>query len=127
MSSAVVCPDLFICVLYKRNEESLRKVLRCFLKELEKEYAECTPLLSLLELLPLVGLRAMFMLLMPIDTRLRYWVLQYETPSVAKAPPAKVFVFLCTLRDDIVTAWMSDERKGAADLVETAKQTYIRC
>lgn len=127
LESVFVCPDLFLCVFYKRNEESLRKVLRCFLRELEKEYSECTQLLVLLELLPLVGLRALFVLLIPVDTRLRYWVLQYQSVSVSKPPPTKVSLFLRVLRDDIIITWMSDERKRTADLVEKAKQTYIRC
>jgi hypothetical protein len=107
--ATLMSPDLFLCVFYKRDEECIRQVLRCFLAELVKEYEECDGLIRINEKLPLVGLRALFVLLMPVDTRLRYWAMQYETRSMSRAPPAKVCVFLCTLRDSIVFSWMSDE------------------
>lgn len=118
--------DIFICVFYNRDDVALRKLLACFLGELEKEY-DCLELTQLNNMLPLVGLRAMFLLLIVMDHRLRYWAMQYETSNVSKPPPEKVCLFLRQLRDDIIPSWMSDERKNSAALVQQAKELYIRC
>lgn len=117
--------DIFLCMIYNRNEESLKKVLRVFLQELAKKY-DCKDHKLLIEVLPLVGLRAMFMLLINIDPRFRYWAMQYETSTIQRPEPKKICSFLRTLRDEIVPQWMSDERTLTVDLVENAKKIYLR-
>lgn len=124
--SSVIPQDIFLCVIYNKNEESLRKVLRCFLAELGKRH-DCADHNILVEVLPLVGLRALFFLLIVIDPSLRYWAMQYESRSLQKPNPAKVCLFLQTLRDVIIPQWMSNERTNAAALVQNAKEAYIRC
>eukprot|EP00961_Rhodomonas_salina_P304956 3941797-Rhodomonas_salina.2 len=123
---SVISTDIFLCIFYKRDEEALRKVIRCFLGELGKEY-DCADLAKLNEVLPLVGLRGLFLFLITADARLRYWTMQYETKSISKPPPKKVCLFLKELRDVIIPTWMSDERKSIHELVRKAAETYIRC
>lgn len=117
--------DIFLCMIYNRKEESLKKVLRVFLQELDKKY-DCKDHKILIEVLPLVGLRAMFMLLINIDPRFRYWAMQYESKTIQKPEPKKTCSFLRTLRDEIIPQWMSDERTLTVDLVEKAKKIYLR-
>lgn len=124
MSNAV-SQDIFICMFYNKDTAALRKLLRCFLQELAKQY-DCKDLVILNENLPTVGVRALFLLLITTDPRLRYWAMQYQTKTIHKPPPKKVSGFLRTLRDDIVPKWMSDERKTAAMLVRQATELYIK-
>lgn len=123
---SLVKQDIFLCMMYNRDAEALRKVLRCFLAELSKAY-DCKDLTDLNESLPLVGLRALFFLLIVIDPKLRYWAIEYENKGICKPPPPKVALFLRTLRDDTIQQWMSDERQTAATFVRKATELYIRC
>eukprot|EP00961_Rhodomonas_salina_P136931 1841871-Rhodomonas_salina.2 len=113
-------------MLYNRDGAALRKVIRCFLQELQNDF-DCTNLQQLNESLPLVGIRALFLFLVIVDTRLRYWAMLYESRSIVKPPPAKVALFLRTLQDELVPAWMSDERKNASAFVRAATELYIKC
>eukprot|EP00961_Rhodomonas_salina_P212459 2869217-Rhodomonas_salina.1 len=124
--TSTIHQDIFLCVLYNKDEEALRKLLRGFVGEVGREHDTKDHAL-LLEKMPLVGLRAMFLLFVVISPNLRYWSMQYETRAIAKPNPEKVCLFLRTLRDDIIPKWMSDERKFAYDLVREATVTYIRC
>eukprot|EP00961_Rhodomonas_salina_P284675 3847388-Rhodomonas_salina.1 len=124
--TSTIHQDIFLCVMYNKDEEALRKLLRGFVQEVGKEH-DTKDHAILLEKMPLVGLRAMFLLFVVISPNLRYWAMQYETRAIAKPNPEKVCLFLRTLRDDIIPKWMSDERKFAYDLVREATVTYIRC
>lgn len=113
-------------MFYTRDENAIRNVLRSCIEEMHKT-EDCSQLMQLNEKLPLVGLRALFILLIVTDPRLRYWAMQYETRTLTKPKPEKVCRFLKTLRDDIIPAWQSDERQTAQQLVREATITYIRC
>ena len=118
--------DIFLCVMYTKDPESIRKLLRCFMIELKTEF-DCKDLELLVERLPLLGLRALFLLLVSMDHRLRYWTLNYENRGICKPHPAKVCLFLKTMRDSVIPAWMSDERKVVSTLVRKSTELYIRC
>ncbi len=117
--------DVFLCVFYQRDEEALRKVNRSFLVEMGK-YFDSEKLLFLNENLPLVGLRGLFLLLIVIDPKLRYWAMQYETKTVKKPPPAKVALFMQNLQDVLIPQWMSNETELISILVNKAKEEYIK-
>jgi hypothetical protein len=122
---AIIQQDIFLCVFYQRDEEALRKVNRSFLAEMGK-FFDTEKLLFLNENLPLVGLRGLFLLLIVIDPKLRYWAMQYETKTVKKPPPAKVALFMQTLKDVLVPQWMSNETELISKLVNLAKEEYIK-
>jgi hypothetical protein len=118
--------DIFLCVMYTKDPDSIRKLLRCFISELKTEF-ECAELELLNERLPLVGLRALFLMLVCMDNKLRFWAMNYETKKISKPPPAKLCLFLKTMRDDHIPNWMSDERKTVTTFVRKATELYIKC
>jgi hypothetical protein len=48
--------DIFLCMLYNKDDQAIRKTIRPFLVELGNEF-DCSDLLKLVDRLPLVGLR----------------------------------------------------------------------
>lgn len=112
--------------MYNKDDKPIRKLLRSFLSELSEEL-DCSDLKKLNETLPLVGVRALFLFLVTVDPKLRYWAMQYETRGLRKPDPGKVCLFLKTLRNEIIPDWMSDERKNVASFVRTATELYIKC
>eukprot|EP00961_Rhodomonas_salina_P074395 999350-Rhodomonas_salina.1 len=86
--SLAVKQDIFVATMYAKDDTPIRRLLRSFLHELSSEM-DCTDLGILVERLPLVGIRGLFLLLITVDAKLRYWVMQYETPELRKPNPAK--------------------------------------
>jgi hypothetical protein len=98
--------DIFLCMLYNKDDVAIRKTIRPFLMELGKDF-DCSDLQNLVDCLPLVGLRsvrvllhvslfvcvhfetafrecrAMFFMLLVIDHKIRHWAMQYEVSSFA--------------------------------------------
>jgi len=87
---------------------------------------KCPELCLLNEKLPIVGVRALFLLAINADQKLRHYIMENEAMGVHKPKPAKVCRFLRSLRDDIIPRWMSNEKFAAQDLVRTALENYIR-
>jgi hypothetical protein len=62
--------DIFLCMLYNKDDRAIRKTIRPFLVELGKDF-DCSDLLKLVDCLPLVGLRCVCLLLsrslIPLD------------------------------------------------------------
>jgi hypothetical protein len=112
--------------MYTKDEEAIRKLLRCFITELKREF-DISEIEQLNEKLPLVGLRALFLLLVSMDNKLRHWAVNYETREISKPPAAKVCLFLRTMRDDLIPNWMSDERKTVVTFVKKTTELYIKC
>jgi hypothetical protein len=118
--------DIFLCMLYNKDDNAIRKTIRPFLIELGKEF-DCSDLLYLVDCLPLVGLRAMFFMLIVIDHKIRHWAMLYEDNVVVKPPPHKVCIFVKTLRDDTIHKWMSNEKRTCVDFFDEVKKLYLRC
>lgn len=115
-----------MCMFYNKDDKPLRNIIRCFLQELKNE-STYDSLCQLTECLPLVGIRSLFIFLVVLDAKFRYWTLQYENGAIKKPKPAKVSIFLKTLRNDIIPKWMSSEQNTCADLVRKCTILYIKC